>query len=224
MSNPNSRSLYCPNCGEKLLEGARFCGNCGSPIAPMTDEPIASRIPPPSEKTTPMGWQRPTTEQPRYPSYPAPTTMGRKPGTRPKGVTVIAIIQIILGSVFLLSGLLLGLFMTESMFNDFKDEDPETYEGIDYEDFKLVGYIMLVVGPILIIPAAFSLRGEEWARISSMIVLGIFGVLSLLALFPIGLLTVGAAAYAIYYLNKPLVKEYFGKKQEPYLPPLDQTY
>lgn len=172
-----------------------------------------------------MGWQRPATQQPGVPPYAPAPMMGPRPGVRPAGVTTISIIQIILGSFLLLSGILLGVFMTQSMFDEVVAEDPEAYEGITYDDFKFVGYVMLIVGPIFIVPAIFMLRREEWARIASMVILGLFGVLSLLAFFVfLGIFIAIGAGVSIYYLNKPDVKEYFRKQPDPLYRPPDQPY
>lgn len=214
---------FCQNCGEKLLEGAGFCGNCGLSIVSPASGAKPPEISSPAASAPQMGWQRTTTQNSGVPPYVA---MAHRPKSRPAGVTTIGVIQIVLGSFFLLSGVLLGVLMTQSMFDEIVAEDPEAYEGITYDDFKLVGYIMLILSPIFIVPAIFLLKGEDWARIATMVILGIFGAISLLAFFiGFGILIAAGAGFSIYYLNKPETKEYFRKQLDPYLrSPPEQIY
>ncbi|MFQ5976609.1 MAG: zinc-ribbon domain-containing protein [Candidatus Heimdallarchaeota archaeon] len=223
MSNPQFMPKFCQNCGEKLLEGASFCGNCGLSIV----SPASGAIPPETSSTTTtapqMGWQRTATQHSGVPPYMG---MDHRPKSRPNGVTIIGIVQIVLGSFLLLSGLLLGLLMTQSMFDEIVEQDPESYEGITYDDFKVVGYIMLILGPIFIVPAIYLLKGEDWARIATMVILGIFGAISLLAFFiGLSILIAAGAGFSIYYLNKPEIKDHFRKQPDPYLHSLpEQKY
>lgn len=171
-----------------------------------------------------MGWQQSTAQPPGDLPYPPPARMVQMPNRRPTGVTVITVIMIVLGTFLLIMGLYMGVIVTESMYNEMAEQDPDTYEAVTYDDMRLVGSVMLVTGPILIIPATFALRREAWARIATMIVLGIMGVLSIVVLFVIGILPAAGAGYSIYYLNKPEIKEYFQKRQDPYLRPPGQQY
>jgi hypothetical protein len=175
-----------------------------------------------------MGWQRPSSQQPGVPPYAPPPMMGSRPGVRPAGVTAISIIQIVLGSFLVLTGSLLGVFLTQSMYDEVVSENPEAYEDFTYDDLMMFGYIMLIIGIILIVPAVFMLRRENWARIASMVVFGVLGgffLLEFLLIFDVtGIIVAAAAGISIYYLNKPEIKEYFRKQPDPLYRSPDQLY
>jgi hypothetical protein len=171
-----------------------------------------------------MGWQQSTAQPPGGVAYPPPARMVYMPDRRPTGVTVITVIMIVLGTFLLVMGLYMGVIVTETIYNEMAEQDPDTYEAISYDDMRLVGSVMLVLGPILIIPATFALRREAWARMATMIVLGFFGVLSIAVFFIFGILPAAGAGYSIYYLNKPEIKDYFQRRQDPSLQPPQQRY
>ncbi|MHA2270395.1 MAG: hypothetical protein ACXACI_00940 [Candidatus Hodarchaeales archaeon] len=224
MSDPYASPKFCAICGDKFIEGAQFCGGCGAPIPSSVGEAAPATPSPQSAAASPMGWQQSTAQPPGTLPYPPPARMVQMPDRRPTGVTVITVIMIVLGTFLLVMGLYMGVIVTETMYNEMAEQDPETYETVSYDDMRLVGSVMLVIGPILIIPATFALRREAWARIATMIVLGIMGVLSIAVLWIIGILPAAGAGYSIYYLNKPETKDYFQKRQDPYLQPPQQRY
>ncbi|MFW9915893.1 MAG: hypothetical protein ACFFGZ_09825 [Candidatus Thorarchaeota archaeon] len=225
MSDPYTKPKFCAICGDKFIEGAKFCGGCGAPVPSSADGPGPATVSPPGTSTRPMGWQQSTAQPPGGVAYPPPARVVYMPDRRPTGVAVITLIMIILGAFLLVMGLYMGVIITESMYNEMAKQDPQTYESVSYDDMRLVGSVMLVLGPILIIPAAFALRREAWARMATMIVLGIMGVLSIAVLWIVGILPAAGAGYSIYYLNKPEIKDYFQRRQDPYLqPPPQQRY
>lgn len=69
--------MFCPNCGNKLKDGQRFCGMCGSPVETLEDiqemsqvEEIPEPDPAPAPTPTPAPAQAPT--QAPTPAAPAP--------------------------------------------------------------------------------------------------------------------------------------------------------
>lgn len=45
--------MYCPNCGNQTIEGARYCNHCGAPIATAQPEPKQEPIAEPVVEQTP---------------------------------------------------------------------------------------------------------------------------------------------------------------------------
>lgn len=72
--------MFCPNCGNKLPDGAAFCSNCGTkiqaaPVEPVTEIPTqqpAPEQPAPEQPAEPV-YEAPAPEQPA-PEQPAPET------------------------------------------------------------------------------------------------------------------------------------------------------
>ncbi|MEW5760154.1 MAG: zinc ribbon domain-containing protein [Candidatus Thermoplasmatota archaeon] len=50
---------YCPSCGKEVVEGAKFCGNCGSPVSQQIQQPIIPQQPTQPPITQPMPIQLP---------------------------------------------------------------------------------------------------------------------------------------------------------------------
>lgn len=141
--------------------------------------------------------------------------------SRPAGVTILAVLQILIGVVGLLGSLaIVGLSALASAIPTI---------GV------LVGTIGLVIGGIALFFSVIwlatgvgFLHGRGWAWTLGMI----FSVLSLLgaiAAFAIGLLTDGIVGFIfwtilLYYLTRNHVKAFFGKGTMPYNPSYSMAY
>ncbi len=94
--------MNCPNCGNVLVDGAAFCNNCGTPIAPANAAPVAQPVAnqgaPAAQPAQPyqqpaQAYQQPTYQQPAYQQPGAPAT----PGTKSK--IAAGILGILLGAL-----------------------------------------------------------------------------------------------------------------------------
>lgn len=109
--------------------------------------------------------------------------------TRPGGVTFVAVLNIIGGSIVALLGLALATPLSP-------------------------GYGLVLVGSaaFAIVVAAGLLKLQNWARILAMVGYGInivTGLINLAGGSPAGLLQIGIAAAVIFYLCRPQVRECF---------------
>ncbi len=75
--------MYCENCGSKLPEGAKFCGDCGATVETETKEPMYAAGGGPSSSYTPppdRGWQAGADVPPSYPSQHSETPTPSRSG------------------------------------------------------------------------------------------------------------------------------------------------
>lgn len=113
---------------------------------------------------------------------------------RPIGITIIAILMVISGILFLIGGTALVII------------------------FPYIGIPLVIVGIANLIVAWGLLKGKGWAWIVTLIVTGISIILNAVS---IGSGNVGAIvgiiinAVIIYYLYRPNVKSYFGRTRTP---------
>jgi hypothetical protein len=79
--------MFCENCGNKLPEGAKFCGGCGAKTEPVqpahtaTAAPVPPRPVPPPPVNTPPAQTVPSYQQVYAP--PQPAAYSGQPGTEP---------------------------------------------------------------------------------------------------------------------------------------------
>ena len=78
--------MFCENCGNKLPEGAKFCGGCGAKTEPVQPaytaaEPAPMRPDPPPPVYTPSAQTVPSYQQAYAP--PQPAAYSGQPGTEP---------------------------------------------------------------------------------------------------------------------------------------------
>ena len=107
---------------------------------------------------------------------------------RPLGVTIIAILNLIVGII----GIAVGI--------------PLLIVG--------VGIVLIVIGIASIVMAYGLWKGKGWAWIITLILSGIgilFSVGSIAARQPGAIVNLIISAVIIYYLYRPSVKEFFGK-------------
>ena len=129
--------------------------------------------------------------------------------TRPTGVTILAILQIIsgiiaiaFGAVFgaLLGGLGMGVGTDMMMFGN-------EFAGI----FGVIGGVMITLGAISFLMAWGLLKGKSWAWTVTLILTIISLVFDLPSMNIIGIII---DVVILYYLFRPHVKAYFGKGPE----------
>ena len=75
--------MFCEHCGSYLEEGAKFCTNCGTPVATLEPEPCPAPEPAPVEEPR---WEEPAAplyQQPAAPAYQQPAPVYRQPEPDP---------------------------------------------------------------------------------------------------------------------------------------------
>jgi hypothetical protein len=120
-------------------------------------------------------------------------------GDRPTGVTILAILEIILGILYGLVGL---LFLVATSF-------------IAEYAYSMLGSMSSSTGAVLLIFALLRfvlawgfLSGQGWSRIMGL-VLAALGALTGLLTLPLGLIDLILNGLIIYYLTRPYVIDYF---------------
>jgi hypothetical protein len=112
-----------------------------------------------------------------------------KQQNRPLGVTIIAILMIVVGILSIVGGAII---------------------------FLLGGFVLVAVGIASIVMAYGLWKGKRWAWIITLI-LSVIGVISGIASIAIGnfggIVSVIIYGVIIYYLYRPNVKAFFGKMQ-----------
>ncbi len=138
---------------------------------------------------------------------------------RPTGVTVLAVLEILLGLGGILVGLILAVMSAflGSLLGGFgaTGTDGVTFSAGLFGDLfaavgAIIGGIIIVIGLVNFAIAYGLLKGLGWAWILSLI----FAILSIvfgILMFPIGIVAIIIDALIIYYLTRRSVKEFFGK-------------
>lgn len=118
---------------------------------------------------------------------------------RPTGITILAILEIILGVLYGLGGL---LFLVAAGFIA-----EYTYSAIGAISSS-IGTGLLIFALVRFVLAWGFLSGQGWSRIMGL-VLAVLGVLVGLISLPIGLIDLILNGLSIYYLTRPYVVDYF---------------
>lgn len=116
---------------------------------------------------------------------------------RPLGVTVLAILNIIIGLADLIGGLLLG----GSVFLGWFDLGAFAW---------LIGDIIALQGIVLFLLAYGFMFGKVWAWTLGLI-FGIWDIALGIIALPGGIIRIIYGAVIIYYIMRPNVKTFFGK-------------
>jgi glucan phosphoethanolaminetransferase (alkaline phosphatase superfamily) len=152
--------------------------------------------------------------------------------SRPRGVSIIAILIIIAGVLSLLFGIglvVIGPFLMNGVQTSSSNLGSQIGPQILGLVFLVFGGILLGLGVANLVMAYGLWKGKGWAWTISIIVLFIgiaisiasvsitsTGVFSnagsnLLGDIVSGIVSIGISAFIVYYLYKPHVKAYFGK-------------
>lgn len=137
--------------------------------------------------------------------------------TRPTGVTVIAILNIISGIIMLIGGV--GLAAIGSILPTMTTLDPNAagqmaIAGLLGVGGVAVGGILIILGIISFIVAWGLLKGKSWAwsvTVILSIISIVIGIISLVAGNFGSIVNIIIAGIIIYYLYRPHVKAFFGK-------------
>lgn len=115
---------FCPNCGDAVLPGSLFCGNCGYPLgtqaAPVDAAPVdpapfvdpAPYVPPVAPPVVPPVTPRPPYVPPVEPSsYVPPASRGKSKGRRPSKKSK-ALVPILIGvAVLVIAAVIAGILL-----------------------------------------------------------------------------------------------------------------
>jgi hypothetical protein len=137
--------------------------------------------------------------------------------TRPTGVTIIAILNVISGIVMLAGGV--GLAAIGSILPTMTTLDPNAsgqlaVAGLLGVGGIAVGGILIILGIISFVVAWGLLKGKGWAwnvTLILSIISIVIGIISLVAGNFGSIVNIIIAGIIIYYLYRPHVKAFFGK-------------
>ena len=138
-------------------------------------------------------------------------------GSRPLGVTIIAILNIISGIVMLFAGF--GLAAASSLVPTISTIDPNAAGQMAIASLAggaatAIGAILIVLGIISFIVAWGLLKARGWAWIVTIIlsiISLVIGVISLVGGNIGSIVNIVIAGVIIYYMYRPHVKAYFGR-------------
>ena len=144
--------------------------------------------------------------------------MSTTTSSRPTGVTIIAILNIISGIVMILGGI--GLAAASTILPTMTTIDPNAggqmaLAGLLGGAGIAIGGIMIILGIISFIVAWGLLKGKPWAwtvTIILSIISAVMGVISLVGGNFGSIVNIIIAGVIIYYMYRPHVKAYFGKQ------------
>lgn len=137
--------------------------------------------------------------------------MGSAQQTRPTGVTILAVLEILVALSLLAGGIgfivvagLLGIVGAEFIPSTLLGEFLGPFLGV-------MGIGLAVIGLIGFLLAWGLWTGKSWAWTVT-IIFAILGVISGLLGLPSGIVTVILNGLIFYYITRPAVKAFFGKK------------
>ena len=179
---------YCTNCGKEIPAGSAFCKFCGTRITattPSTPPPTYHPPPPPPPPSI----------------YPPPSGAPAPPLTRPTGVTILAILEWIMGALAVLGSL--GTIAVSG------------FAGAFGGFMVIMGLVSLAIGVANIVVGWGLWTLKKWAW-NIAVVLGALGILISLAVIvfnPQGIagqiLGLAINALILYYLTRPHIKACF---------------
>lgn len=137
--------------------------------------------------------------------------------SRPTGVTIIAILNIISGIIMVVGGF--GLAAISSILPTMTTIDPNAggqmaVAGLLGAGGVAIGGVLIILGIISFIVAWGLLKGKSWAwsvTIILSIISIVIGIVSLVAGSFGSIVNIIIAGIIIYYLYRPHVKAFFGK-------------
>lgn len=99
--------MFCPNCGSKAPDGAKFCGLCGAPL-PLARVESGAPAPQPAAQTTVPPAPQPATQaavrpapQPAPVAAPAAASSGGSAALRAVGIVAVVALLAVAGALFL---------------------------------------------------------------------------------------------------------------------------
>jgi hypothetical protein len=138
-------------------------------------------------------------------------------GTRPLGITIIAILNIISGIVMIFAGF--GLAAASSLMPTISTIDPNAAGQMAIASLAggaatAIGAVLIILGIVSFIVAWGLLKAKGWAWIVTIIlsiISLVIGVISLVGGNVGSIVNIVIAGVIIYYMYRPHVKAYFGR-------------
>jgi hypothetical protein len=128
---------------------------------------------------------------------------------RPVGVTILAILEIIVGLVSFFGGL--GAVILGGVLGGLIGGTGGVAALIGG---VVIGGILVIIGLVSFVIAYGFWKGSGWAWILGLI-FAVIGLIMGLISLPSGIITILMEALILYYLTRPHVKEFFGKASTP---------
>jgi len=122
--------------------------------------------------------------------------------SRPKGVTIIALLEVVVGIYFLVTGF--GEFSTAAII-------PLVYyipSNAMSIIFRVLGAVRIILGLASLLLAWSLWTGKKWAMMVALILAILSIIVNLISLHIIGIVI---GAIIIYYITRPIVKQWFTK-------------
>jgi uncharacterized membrane protein (DUF2068 family) len=166
----------CPKCGSTVDASAQFCPSCGASLAPTGTTPVVNSA---------------TTG-----TYGSGVPLSR--GSRPTGITILAVLEILGGLALLAGGALLiavGAIAGSGLVSG-------------------AGGILIILGLLSFVVTYGLWTGKGWAwRIALILsIVGIvFGAVSIAEGLTGSIIGIIINLIVIYYLTRPYVRAYFGR-------------
>jgi hypothetical protein len=149
--------------------------------------------------------------------------MAPPPRYRPLGVTILAVLEIIVGVFMIVAALgvlvLAGYLSTVSIPSEIQQNIPQWFIDIAPTALAIGGIALLIVGVISFLIAWGFLKGRNWARIVAIVLLFISVLTSIFNAIVAAVFTTGALfslivaiiipVLLIWYLYTPKVKMWF---------------
>lgn len=160
----------------------------------------------------------PTGVQPPSPYAPYPVRR-----SRPVGVTILAVLEILVGILVLLGSIgvfvLAGSLTLSSVRQNIEQNLPSWFVNIAPAALAIFGVVLLIIAIIIFLVARGFLKGKNWSRVLAMILLVLSILGSVINLIATGLFSAGALVsfiiaiiipvLLIFYLTRPGVKAWF---------------
>jgi len=128
--------------------------------------------------------------------------------SRPSGITILVVLQSLAGLAALILGVLMVLAAGFLGTIELPAEVPSYFTGVIV---AVIGMVLIFIGSISFIVSYGFWNGRAWAWTIG-IVLNVISLISDLASLPSGIVSLLLSGLILYYLTRPHVKRYFGKK------------
>jgi hypothetical protein len=135
---------------------------------------------------------------------------------RPSGVTVLVVLEIIVGLILLGGGLLFGIL--SALVAGVGASELGEFSGPLAAISGIIGGIFVVAGLLSFVEAFGLWRGSGCAWILGLI-LAALGIILGISSLPTGIIYIAIQAVIIYYLTRPYVRQYFGQTVSAPSPP-----
>lgn len=143
-------------------------------------------------------------------SVPQAPSVSNRVTQRPTGITIIAILEVLGGLVFFGLGAII-LLIAGILGAGFRTANFPVLGSITGIILGVIGLILVIIGIINFVIAYGYWSGRTWAWTMGM-VFAVLGIIIGLITLPGGMIRIILDVLIVYYLTRPHVKAFFGKK------------